>query len=122
MTILLKIIKNNYSKLKPSLRTSRCTDEAAAGNTQSANSCMTIYSTNIFRILIIFRFLCVLDATNMVKTCDYLYLNNEIHFAKPLKMSELCAGRKLREENSVNNHGKCLYITPLNNYIYIYQC
>ena len=23
----------------------------------------------------------------MVITCDYLHLNNEIHFAKPLKMS-----------------------------------
>ena len=42
--------------------------------------------------VIIFRVFCILDTTNIVKTCDYLYLNNEIYFAKPLKMSEPCAG------------------------------
>ena len=30
-------------------------------------------------------------------TCDYLYLDKEIYFAKPLKMSEPGAGRKLME-------------------------
>ena len=45
----------------------------------------------------------------MVKTCDYLYLNNEIYFAKPLEMSGPCAGRML-----LNNPIRCLYITLLN--------
>ena len=40
----------------------------------------------------------------MVKTCDYLPLNNEIHFTKPLKMSELCAGRKLMNKNRVKQY------------------
>ena len=31
---------------------------------------------------------------NIVKSCDYLYLNKEIYFAKPLKVSEPGAGGK----------------------------
>ena len=77
MTIQLKIIKNNI-KLAPSLRTSRGTDEAAADNTQFVNSYMKIQVSYIFRVLIMFRFFCILDTANMVKTCDYLLLNNEI--------------------------------------------
>ena len=46
-------------------------------------------------------FFCILDTTNMVETCDDLYLDMEIYFVKPLKTSEPCAGRKLRNKNSV---------------------
>ena len=86
-----------YSKLTPSLRTSRSTDEAAADN----NSFTEIYVSYIFCILIIFWFICILDTTNMVKTCDYLYLNNGIHFVKPLKISKPCSGRKIGNKNRV---------------------
>ena len=34
-----------------------------------------------------------------LKAYYYLYVNKEIHFAKPLQMSEACAGRKLRNTN-----------------------
>ena len=33
----------------------------------------------------------------MVKTRDYLYLNNEIYYAKHLKMSEPCARRNMTQ-------------------------
>ena len=49
-------------------------------------------------LIISFLFLSNLDTTNMVKTCDYLYPNKEIYFAKPLKMSEPCAGKELRNK------------------------
>ena len=48
-----------------------------------------------------FDIFCILDTTNMVKTCDYLHLNKEIHFTKPLKISEPCAGQKLRNKYRV---------------------
>ena len=41
------------------------------------------------------------DTTNIVKTCDYLYLSKEKYFPKPLKISEPVAGRKLRNKNRV---------------------
>ena len=63
--------------------------------TQSLNSSMKIYVSYIFRKFIILKFFCILDTTNMVKTCDYLRLNNEIHFTKQLKMSDPCAGRNI---------------------------
>ena len=78
------MIKNN-SKLTPSLRTSRSTDEAAADNTQSVNSSMKNYFSYIFRVLIVFRFFRILDTTNAVKTCDYLHLNKKIYFAKNVR-------------------------------------
>ena len=74
---------------------------AAVDRLQSVNSSMKIYVSYIFRVLIIFGFFCIFDTTNKVKTCDYLYLNNEIHFAKPLEMSEPCAGRKFRNKYRV---------------------
>ena len=84
MTTQLKIIKN-YIKLTPLLRTSRGTDEAVAENTQSVNSSIEIYvSYYISCTHGIFIFFCILNTTIMVKTCDYLHLNNEIHFTKPL--------------------------------------
>ena len=89
----------NYQELEQinaSLRISRGTDEAAA---EAHDSSMKIYVFYIF--CIIFRFFCILDTTNMVKTCDYLYLNNEIHFEKPLKVSEPCAKRRLRNKKRV---------------------
>ena len=73
---------------------------------------MKIYVSYIFRRLIILKIFYNLDTTNMVKTCDYLYFNKEIRFAKPLKMSEPCAGRKLRNK-VLNNPRRCLYITLL---------
>ena len=51
MTIQLKTIKH-YSKLTPSLRTSRGTDEAAADTTQSVNSSRKIYVSYITRVLV----------------------------------------------------------------------
>ena len=71
MTIQLKIIRN-YSKLTPSLRTSRGTDEAAADDTQSVDSSMRTYVSYIFRVLNIFRFFCILDITNMVKITKFI--------------------------------------------------
>ena len=59
----------------------------------------------------------------MVKTCDYLHLNNEIHFTKLMKMSEPCAGRKFRNKYSVKiiledaTHRSSTIATV---YIYIY--
>ena len=123
----------NYSlqlsvkKLTPIFGTSRGTKETAADNTQSVN----IYVSCIFRVFIIFIFVCIFYTTNMVKTCYYLYLSNEIHFAKPLKMSELCAGRKLKIKTVLYTPRRCLYINLLNMkprsptissvYIYIYS-
>ena len=69
----------NYTKLRPGLRASRGIEEAAADNTRSVNSSMKIYVTYIFPLFIISIFFCILDTTNMVKTCDYLYLNKEIY-------------------------------------------
>ena len=112
--ITLKTIKNYVE-----LRTPRGTDEAAADNTQSVYSrqqtvCLqqtthslstalyrNIYVSCIFRKLITFIFFCIVDTTKIVLTCDYLYLNKEIHFAKPLTMSETGAGRKTRNKNRV---------------------
>ena len=62
---------------------------------------MKIDVSYIFRKLMIFIFLCIFDTTNMVKTCDYLYLNKEINFAKPLKMYEPGPRRKLRNKSRV---------------------
>ena len=89
-----------YTKSTPSFRTSRGTDKATADNTQSVNSSMNIYVSYIFRVLIIFRFFCIFDTINL-KTCDYLYLNNEIYFSKPSKMFDSSAERKLRNKNRV---------------------
>ena len=36
----------------------------------------------------------ILDTTNTVQTCHSLYLNKEIYFAKPLKMSQPGATRQ----------------------------
>ena len=90
----------------PHIRTSRGTEEAAAENTQFINSSMEMNYSYIFRELVIFIFYCILDTTNVVKTCDYLYLNKEIHFGKPLEMFVPGAGRKLRNKNSVNQSWK----------------
>ena len=79
----LKIIKRN-NKLTPSLRTSRVTDEAAADSPEFVNSSTIIYDSYILCKTIIFIFFCILDTINNVKICYYLYLNEEIHFAKPL--------------------------------------
>ena len=55
----------------------------------------------VFRVLPIFIFFCILHPTKQVLTWDYLYLNNETHFAKPLEMSLPGAGRKTRNKNRV---------------------
>ena len=59
---------------------------------------MEIQDSCTFHKLIIFIFIRILDTTNMFKTCDYLYLKNEIHFAKPLKMFDPRAERKLKAQ------------------------
>ena len=68
--------------------------EEAAEKINSLSTAIWIF---IFLIYFVysFIFLFILDTTNMVKTCDYLYLDKEIYFAKPMKKSEVCAGRKL---------------------------
>ena len=50
-----------------------------------STSLMKIYVfLNIRKLIFILVF--ILHTTNMVKTCDYLHLDKEIYFAKPLKM------------------------------------
>ena len=61
----------------------------------SFNSSKKMNVSYIFHILVIFIFFCVLDTTNMVKTCDYLYPNKKVYFADP------GAGRKLGNKNRV---------------------
>ena len=76
--------------------------------------CIPVYFVN----LKIFIFYSILNTRNMVKTCDYLYLNMEIHSAKPLKMSDPGAGQKLWNKFRV----KLSQIMPLyypSIYIYI---
>ena len=46
-------------------------------------------------------FFCIMDTTNMVKTCDYLFLDKKIYFIKPLKILVPGAGRKLWNKKSV---------------------
>ena len=70
--IYQNFIIKNYRKLTPSWRTSRSTNETAAGNTQSINSSIKMYVSYIFRVLVRLRFFCILDTTNMVKTLALL--------------------------------------------------
>ena len=62
---------------------------------------MKMYVSYIFHKLIIFRLYCILDTTYIVETCDYLHLDNEIHFTKLLKMFVPGARRKTRNKNRV---------------------
>ena len=50
----------------------------------------------------------------MVKKGDCLYLNKEIHFAKPLKISWPSAGRSSGIKTVLNNSRRCLHINLLN--------
>ena len=73
------MIKNDI-KLTQSSRTPKGTDEAAA-DLQSVSVSRKIYVSYILQKCIIFKHFCILYSTNTVKTCDYLYLDEEIYFA-----------------------------------------
>ena len=82
----LKIIKNDI-ELTPSLRTSKGTDKATACNPQSINSSMEMYINSLYLHFSVFWIQQIWS--NPVFIC--ISITDEIHFAKPLKMSETCA-------------------------------
>ena len=70
-------------------------------NQQSAISSTKIYVSHIFRKLIISILFSYFGYHKSDHTCNYLYLDKEIHVAKPLKILEPCAGQKLKNQNRV---------------------
>ena len=68
----------------------------------------------MFPIYFVFIFFCILDTTNMVKTCDYFYLNNEIILPNLWKCRSHVPDESSGINTVLNNPIRFLYITLLN--------